>query len=150
MGKMKYSLARFSDIRAWSLIGSSGVLAGFALLVRFGSREVHPSLAPIAFCLLVGGVIGAAIPLVFSIPCHVRVSEDAARAFEGMLQRAQFEIVLNERDLVVYRAKDGGVLKRLTAFTNTVVIDRSSMPVRLRLSWYYRFLVWSRLGIRKL
>ena len=145
---MRYSLARYSDIKAWSLIGSVGVLLGYALMARFGPRDVR--LVPVVFSLLAGGIIGAAIPLLFSVPCHIRVSEDAARAFEGMLQRAQFEIVLNERDLVVYRANEGGVLKRLTAFTNTVVIDRSSMPVRLRLSWYYRLLVWSRLGIKEL
>lgn len=103
---MRYSLARYSDIKAWSLIGSVGVLLGYALMARFGPRDVR--LVPVVFSLLAGGIIGAAIPLLFSVPCHIRVSEDAARAFEGMLQRAQFEIVLNERDLVVYRGRAQG------------------------------------------
>lgn len=125
-------------------------MLAYVLMTRFGPRDVDPKLVPIAFCLLSGGVLGAAIPVVFSIPCHIRVSEDAAHAFEGMLQQSQFEIVLNGGKVVVYRANHGGTLKRLTAFTNTVVFDRSSVPVCLRLSWYYRLLVWNRLGIKEL
>lgn len=146
---MKYSLAGLSDIKTWSLIGSAGVLLSYSLFARSGLGDSRPLLAPLAFCLLAGGALGAAIPLVFSIPCRILISEEAARTFEGMLQRSDFALIHNEGDLVDYRACKGGFLQRLTAFTNTVVFDRSSVPVCLRFSWYYRLLVWNRLGIKE-
>ena len=80
---MRYSLARYSDIKVWSLIGSVGVLLGYGLMTRVGPHDVPVRLVPIVLCGLAGGGIGAAIPLLFSVPCDIRVSEDAASAFEG-------------------------------------------------------------------
>ena len=145
---MRFSFARPLDVARIAALGCGFgicVSAGF-LLCDLGS---HPFVAfAIKVLPLVGAVVGAVLIFVISMPVEVRISKAAAQVLASMLQRSGFSIVCNDENVIIYCNSGESPSQRFIACVNTVALLSSSDVVRVRMPWFFKAWVWSRIGIK--